>query len=385
MPSTIRRTLSRRAATAAALMALPLALPTVPAGHASTASTATAHTATSAGTPTPFKPVRYVALGDSYTQLVPAAGATYDLDSLLCPRNWANYPHQVAQRLGLWDGQTNFPPADHAAFADASCGGAVSDNVIKTPQLPADLLPQYVQGNFKSLPAQMYAAPDLVTLSIGGNDTDTGIPLGLSSLLFQTCRNQPDDPVKTPCKDANNAKAQHLLGEIQGRVDQVIAKIHTGFDYPTLLGTLHVPALREGGHLLVIGYPTITPSKQDMTYADYHAKCYTGAGITMTYGDADWLATTVFPGLNNALKQAAQAHGDTYVDTYTTSNGHDYCQAPLTTTTASTASSGTSRTAAALDCEGKRWIDPDSLHPNACESTNQTELIMNKLNELGLT
>jgi lysophospholipase L1-like esterase len=341
----------------------------------------------------PLWPVRYVALGDSYTELVPGAGPQTDTDSGLCPRFWVNYPHQVARELGLWDGRTNFPPADHAAFADASCGGALTGNIITGAQVPDDLLPQYVQGNFRSLPTHMYDAPDLVTLSIGGNDADAGIPLGLSSLFFVTCRNQPDDPVRTPCKDANGAKVPQLIGEIKTRVEAIIAKIHTGFDYPTLTGTLRVPPLRPGGHLLVIGYPTIAPSKQEMTYADYDRKCYVGAKVTMTYSDADWIAA-VFSDVNNAVKDAAEAYGDTYVDTYTSSIGHDYCQGPLTSTPANqpdpAALSPASSTPPSesprpdTDCADKRWIDPASGHPNVCEATNQTELIMKTLYELGM-
>jgi lysophospholipase L1-like esterase len=89
---------------------------------------------------------RYVALGSSYAAgfgiapLVPDAGA--------CGRSELDYPHLVAQAL-------------HLQLDDVSCGGAVTANVLTTPQ--------------GSAPPQLdavTASTRLVTMTIGGNDVN---------------------------------------------------------------------------------------------------------------------------------------------------------------------------------------------------------------------
>ncbi|MGY1592098.1 SGNH/GDSL hydrolase family protein [Geodermatophilus sp. SYSU D00708] len=93
--------------------------------------------------------MRYVALGSSF-----AAGP--GIEPVLepgCGRSGANYPHLVAERLGL-------------DLVDVSCGGATLASVVRTPQV--------LLGG-ATVPPQIDAVDertDLVTVTVGGNDVE---------------------------------------------------------------------------------------------------------------------------------------------------------------------------------------------------------------------
>lgn len=87
------------------------------------------------------KGAKYVALGSSYAA---GSGIPQQLDK--CGHSTVNYPRLVAAKLGL-------------TLTDASCGGAVTANILDTPQ--GDNPPQIDA-----------VTPDtrLVTVTVGGND-----------------------------------------------------------------------------------------------------------------------------------------------------------------------------------------------------------------------
>lgn len=95
--------------------------------------------AETAGTPSPG--ARYVALGSSF-----AAGAGIEPQGPECGRSGRNYANLVAQELDL-------------ELVEASCGGAVTANIIDTPQGAA---PPQIDA--------VTADTALITVTVGGND-----------------------------------------------------------------------------------------------------------------------------------------------------------------------------------------------------------------------
>jgi len=261
-------------------------------------------------TPEPHGP--YVALGDSYTsgtgipdQVGTPAG---------CGRSSRNYPALVARYLGL----------DADLVHDASCSGATI----------ADLTgPQSTTGGAN--PAQLSAltaGTALVTVGIGGNDLDfTGILTrcialdAIGALLDRLGRTTDED---APCRAYYTAdgtdRIQQRIRAASTRLAAALTRIHR---------------LAPHARVYVVGYPDLLPATDG-------AACAHVLGVTT--GDAAYLNSAEVR-LNSALQQQATAAGDTYVDTYAASLGHDACSAAAT-----------------------RWIEPliptaggAPLHPDA--------------------
>jgi lysophospholipase L1-like esterase len=236
----------------------------------------------------------YVALGDSYTAgpLVP----NQQLDQLGCLRSDHDWPHVVARAKG-W------------ALRDVSCSGAVTDDLFS---------PQPILGGAN--PAQLQALDagvSTVSLQMGGNDIGfTEIIVRCATLL----------PLGTPCRDTYTA----------GGTDQLAARVAaTGPKVAAALAEIRrrAPAAR----MFVVGYPAILP--------DVAAGCW--PILPIAPGDVAYLRG-VEKALNAVLATQAAAAGATYVDTYTSSIGHDACQLP-----------------------GARWVEPviplapaAPVHPN---------------------
>lgn len=217
----------------------------------------------------------YVALGDSYT----AAPFVPHTDLALgCARSDHNYPHLVAQRLGL--------AAGTAAFTDVSCSGAQTKDMT-TSQLPG------VPPQFDALTG----STDLVTIGIGGNDSSVfGTLVGFCPQL------RASDPTGAPCRDymrsGGEDKLFAALAHTSDNVEQVVAQVHE--DAPN-------------ARVLVVGYPYIVPrqgtcpSRLPLADGDYH------------------YANQISKRLNQALRHAASATRSTYIDTYAATVGHDIC------------------------------------------------------------
>lgn len=262
-------------------------------------------------TTAPPKPGPYVALGDSYTSgpdIPTQVGAPAG-----CRRSDHNYPSLLAERLGLKAGQ----------FHDVSCSGATISNLTA----PQDT------GNGVN-PAQLTAlAADtaLVTLGIGGNDIGFAsvmtrcVELDVPSTLIDLVRNSTTD--SAPCRAFFTA---HGGDQIEQKVQAASAHLADA------LSQIH--RLAPHARVYVIGYPGLLPSSESNS-------CALTLGITS--GDAAFLSSEE-DRLNAMLQQQARAAGDTYVDTYTPSLGHDACSGQTT-----------------------RWIEPlmpvgaAQLHPNA--------------------
>lgn len=222
----------------------------------------------SAGTP---KPIKYVALGDSYS----ASGTVFPQDpssSLACIRSQVGYPYLIAKALG-------------ADFTDVSCGGAQTK----------DMYSSQVPGIAPQLDA-VTAATDLVTLTIGGNDNQTlaEVAGGCGALGVLSLG------MGSPCKNTFGSYFE----------DQIRAKT-----YPAVRQVLaDIRARAPHARVVILGYPWIPPSSQG---------CYPKLPIAV--GDIPYLRG-IQATLNGAVAQAASDTGASYVDFSSTSDGHDACQ-----------------------------------------------------------
>jgi lysophospholipase L1-like esterase len=240
--------------------------------------------------------LHYVALGDSYS----AGSGVLPLDlsaPLECARSSVNYPHDLANRLGL-------------DLTDVTCGGA------KTQDFSGSQYP----GVAPQLDA-LSDSTDLVTMTIGGNDSNTFIDAilacgsaGIATLGFGH-----------PC--------QSLYGNsFDNTIDTTT--------YASLDATLAaVKAKAPNARVAIVGYPWIVP-------AQAVSGCY--AKMPIASGDIPYLRD-LETHLNAAVQRAAADNGVTYVDMSAVSNGHDACEP-----------------------SGTRWIEPllfgtnyVPVHPNA--------------------
>ncbi|HTD08539.1 MAG TPA: SGNH/GDSL hydrolase family protein [Solirubrobacteraceae bacterium] len=212
----------------------------------------------------------YVSLGDSYTSgpfiLPPAPGAPLE-----CLQSARNYPHLAASALGL-------------SLKDVSCSGATTENITTTAQ-------------YSSQPPQIDAlssTTQVVSVGIGGNDKglflNTLITCGAEDLVF---------PFGTPCKSTYGHKLAEEIAEDGPVIGAMLHQVHT---------------VAPSAKVFVVGYPDILPQS---------GNCW--PTVPLTTGDTAYL-NGVEKELNSMLSSEASANGDTYVDTYTPSIGHDACK-----------------------------------------------------------
>jgi len=215
-------------------------------------------------------PLRYVALGDSYSA---ASGVLPpDPTSPQCARSTANYPHVIAAKTG-------------AELTDVTCGAAETKD--------------FVQSQYPGVAPQLDALgrrTQLVTMTIGGNDNNTFIGAiekcgvaGLSTL-----------GQGSPCQDQYGHQFRH---DIRRKTYPALV---------TALKAVHHAAPRA--RVAILGYPWILPKTDG---------CFDKMPVAK--GDVPYLRR-VEATLNDAVRRAASATGSTYVDLSRTSEGHDACQ-----------------------------------------------------------
>jgi lysophospholipase L1-like esterase len=217
----------------------------------------------------------YVALGDSYTS---GPGlAEPEPGSSACGRSELNYPHLVAQELGL-------------SLTDASCGGATVADVGHA---------QSTLGGV--VPAQLSAVgpdTDVVTVSLGGDD------IGFSSIIANCVALTPWGPTRVGL-----SCAAHYGSGADDQLARAVTKAGTALG--GALQAIHVAA--PHATILVVGYPQIlSPS----------GACWPSMPFTST--DAAYL-NGVEQHLNAALAEAAAENGAQFVDLWGPSSGHDAC------------------------------------------------------------
>lgn len=216
-------------------------------------------------------PLRYVALGDSYS----AASGVLPLDLFAppeCLRSVRNYPHVIAADTG-------------AQLKDVTCGAAETSD--------------FFEAQYPGVAPQLDALkPDtqLVTMTIGGNDSgvfiDTIIACGSAGLstLGQG----------SPCKDRYGSSFEDTINTVT---------------YPALVNALNAVRTKSpAAKVAILGYPWIMPAS---------GGCFTKMPIAK--GDVPYVRG-IQATLNDAVSRAAAATGSTYVNFSTASNGHDACQ-----------------------------------------------------------
>jgi lysophospholipase L1-like esterase len=217
------------------------------------------------------RPLRYVAMGDSYS----AASGVLPLDPTAppqCLRSTRNYPHVVAEELG-------------ARLTDVTCGAAET----------AD----YRQEQYPGVAPQLDALgrrTELVTMTIGGNDN--GVFIG----AIAKCGTAGLSTAGTgsPCRDRYG---KSFVRTIRNRTAPALVRA---------LRAVHRNAPRA--QVAILGYPWIVPTG---------GGCFTR--LPVAEGDVPYLRNLQRV-LNLAVERAAARTGSTYVDLSRVSDGHDACQ-----------------------------------------------------------
>ncbi|WP_055567942.1 SGNH/GDSL hydrolase family protein [Streptomyces atriruber] len=226
-----------------------------------------------AAAPDAGDPLRYVALGDSYS----AGSGVLPLDPgapLLCARTSLNYPHLLAASLG-------------ARLTDVTCGGAQTKH-FTTSQYPG------VAPQFDALKSDT----ELVTLTIGGNDNSTFI----NAILACGSAGIVSGGKGSPCKDLYGSKFK----------DQIDSTT-----YPAIKNSLsQIKAKSPKAKIAILGYPWITPAKAE-------PGCF--VKMPIADGDVPYLRD-LQAHLNGAAQQAAAETGTTFVDMAAASDAHDACR-----------------------------------------------------------
>jgi lysophospholipase L1-like esterase len=212
----------------------------------------------------------YVAIGDSYT-VAPAADQWTDA----CLRTNRNYPHLVAEKLGL-------------RLKDVSCGGAATTDVTAAQTTGATrIAPQA---------AALSRGTDLVTISLGANDFNAfrTVAVGCAALRFR-------DPAGAPCERADvAAKGRSLENTIAATERRLVDVID------------HVAKRAPSARIMVIGYPEFFPE---------NGPC---AQFPLALGDYRFAHRFNELLVRAQERSAARTHVE-YVDVFTASRGHNMC------------------------------------------------------------
>jgi lysophospholipase L1-like esterase len=221
----------------------------------------------------------YVSLGDSYTAapLVPNPTG----NPILCGRSTNNYPSDVARAI------------KPTTFKDVSCSSATTADMTQSQSLYG------LQTNPPQFNA-LTATDQLVTVGIGGNDA------GLIGVAEECAKLDATTPTGTPCKNHYTA----------GGSDPNVAAINaTGPKIAAVLNGIHSRA--PVAKVLIVGYPDGLPTNGTACWPF----------VPITKGDI-----TYFNGLEEQLNQViatqAAGHNASFVDTWTSSIGHDACKPP---------------------------------------------------------
>ena len=216
-----------------------------------------------------------VALGDSYT-----AGALLPTDvrarPLGCLRSTGAYPVLVAAALG-------------ASLTDVACASAGVGNMTAAQRTG-------IGTNAPQLNA-LASDDSLVVLTIGGDD------IGFMNVLDECMELSFTDPWGSPCQ-------AHYTS---GGTDQLAALVKA--EAPRMTAVLSDVATRAPlARIVVVGYPDIFPLS---------GGCW--PAVPITDGDIGYLRGIELQ-LNSMLAADARAAGATFVNTYTPTIGHDFCQ-----------------------------------------------------------
>ncbi|MGO2750269.1 MAG: SGNH/GDSL hydrolase family protein [Pseudoclavibacter sp.] len=284
---------SRVRATAVGIAAAGIALLAAPAAFAAPTDDSSAGAAAAP---------EYVALGDSYSAgfgLVPFS----DEPAAGCFQALANYPHRIAESLGL-------------TLDDRTCSGAVTANIRDVEQVTATGASAPVQS------ASLSETTDVVTLTIGGND------LGFADIATSCVAASPVGPLllddsAANCRSLYVADAGGFEVDIlKDRIDTIVA--------PALDPTFALIAEKApNADVVVVGYPAITPNAANTPAGGCFTPAVTPTGYTensfpFTDVDTAYLHETEAR-LDAAIKTAAELNGATFVSTFEETAANSAC------------------------------------------------------------
>lgn len=258
----------------------------------------------SAGRGRAAQPLNWVALGDSYSADVMVPPWDDPADSDGCGRSGYSWEAMLKRDLNAaHPGWTN--------LTDVTCGGATVAHGVLGPQPAGALFGPPANGKdhggWVTKPPQIDkvdADTDIVTVGIGGNDLGFGdimnncLAIGAEQTL----------PVKY-CKTYYESEAgQHWLNEhwqiVEDGLQATLADIHS-----------RAPKAK----VFLLGYPAIAPTRFGCSYGNFHQ-----LGTIRLTNDAPYL-DAVQQQLNQKIADTAGENQATYVDTYTSSEGHGVC------------------------------------------------------------
>jgi lysophospholipase L1-like esterase len=259
----------------------------------------------------------YVSLGDSYTSapLVPVPTG----NPIGCGRSTNNYPSDVARVIAP------------STFTDVSCGSATTVNMTQPQSVPfgGTNPPQF---------NALSASDALVTVGIGGNDS------GLIGVAEKCAETDVLDPFGSACKN-------HYDPSGNPANDPNVAAVNaTGPKVAAVLQGIHARAPQA--RVLIVGYPDGLPVNG--------SNCW--PLVPLSSGDIKYF-NSLEQQLNSILASDAAQNNATYVDTFTSSIGHDACKP-----------------------SGTAWVNgivPNSvaypLHPNQAGEQNMANQVLAKL------
>ncbi len=216
-------------------------------------------------------PLRYVALGDSYSAASGVLPPSPDAP-IQCLQSIRNYPHVIAERIG-------------ARLTDVSCGAADTGD--------------YAGSQYPGVAPQLQALrrnTRLVTMTIGGNDSNVFI----SSILKCGAAGALTLGQGSPCKDQYGSS---FVRTVRKKTLPSIVKA---------LRAVHRKAPKA--RVAILGYPRILPRTKG---------CY--PVMPVATGDVPYLFR-LQKVLNNVVRRAARRTGSVYVNVPWASKGHDACQ-----------------------------------------------------------
>ena len=288
----LRRSVSSLIAAAVAVTALTAALAAAPSAGADTAGSSAGRT--------------YVALGDSYAAGfgLPAPATSTRPAYPGCAQTSLDYPHRLAAQLKL-------------QLTDASCSGATTADFYTPQNVPGPMPPAQLNV-VKAL------QPNLVTVTIGGND------LGFGSIA-QTClAASPTGPLFL---HPTFASCTAYFASPAGSADNPYARLAgVGAKVRAALKAVH----KAGPHarILVIAYPAIAPNARNTPPGG----CFVANKIPTTLVNGAPL-TSAFPftdidvpflaqlqqRLDGEIAEATRDSGGSYTDIYRASLPHSAC------------------------------------------------------------
>jgi lysophospholipase L1-like esterase len=257
--------------------------------------------AASSPEPPPTAGLGYVALGDSYAAgygLAPKTGKPV----AGCLQSSIDYPHLVAKALQL-------------RLADVTCGGAVTANLVSTPQKigSAAAPPQSSKLN---------ASTRVVTITIGGNDL--GFVNAMKSCVALTAHGPILATGRLSCRATF----------VTSGVDSLARRISDTVDARLASAFAAVRANAPNAKVFVIGYLAVMPDAAHTPAKGCFAGSFTGGLTSLDLNNAYPYTNTdvaylhsIEVALDNATRVAATHAGFHYISDLAASEAHTPCGA----------------------------------------------------------